>query len=652
MHSGSGLFRVVFVGLLLAAGSGSAQLFSDDLDKAFAELSRYSSGDDTAFIKLIDQRVGRARHVAGLAAALEDRFLELLKAQRVSSEAKDLVARQLFRICSEDALEALEELLVRPDTSRFAGYVLGGIEGQKTQDFLLRYLGKVRGPGKVNVIRTLGVRGDESAVRALRNLSGDGDPEIMRASIEAFGEIGGAAAASAALWCMRNVRSDLRPVAGRAYLKCASGFLRDGERDRAIDMYDEVFLDTGLPQVRREALDAMIRAEGEDGAYTIIEVLSNLDRSVFDAALAVVPDVPSERATVAMAEAVRKLKPDAQALLLEALARRGDAAALPAVLRAITHVDAQVRLSALKALGSIGDASTVLVLLKAAVASDDVAGDAARESIVRLKASGTDHELVKIVLGANNLRRSAAISLLAERHAENTVPLMFRVIEREAEPLRVAALEALGVLALQSDLADLIVVLSKASSPRTRLAAEASVARTISRLPLREDRVTIIRDLVGRRLNTSGNQRSLVRVLALLGEDSGLSSLTAVARRGEREAQDLAIEVLSNWPNAKPVDEFAKLLVDLEPESQRKAVFTGFLRLLGLPSERGLEQTLDYYRLAVEMGYRLEEKRMVLDGLSRIHDRAALEVVALYDSDDEVQPDATVARNTILRALE
>jgi hypothetical protein len=112
---------------------------------------------------------------------------------------------------------------------------------------------------------------------------------------------------------------------------------------------------------------------------------------------------------------------------------------------------------------------------------------------------------------------------------------------------------------------------------------------------------------------------------------------------GNAEIRDAAIRALSDWPNAKPAEDLLKVAKTSDNKVHRILALRGFVRLLGLPSERSTAETMQMYKQAMDLTPNTSEKRRVLSGLANVKSPAALEAAASYLDDGSLQQEAEVA---------
>jgi HEAT repeat protein len=121
--------------------------------------------------------------------------------------------------------------------------------------------------------------------------------------------------------------------------------------------------------------------------------------------------------TKAAAVALPKLaRPDVRAQLIAVLAERGDAAALPAVRRALKDPDPQVRAAAAQACGLLKDAQAADALFAMLGGEQD---EAAREALRRIPGVRVDARLKKMIRKEQGVARVQALELLCARRGRD-----------------------------------------------------------------------------------------------------------------------------------------------------------------------------------------------------------------------------------------
>ncbi|MEK7795409.1 MAG: HEAT repeat domain-containing protein [Candidatus Hydrogenedentota bacterium] len=622
--------------LILIAPISIAQNLDDD----FLALMTYEPGADAAAL----ERIEAASHGnSAERGALEERLAGVLASKGSTPGAKDFTAKQLNRIGTSACIPKIAPLLLNADTADLARYVLERMEGGAATDALLSALSKTRGAVRVGILHTLGERGDSSSVARIKQLTGNGDPAVMRAAMIALGKIGGQDAADQLLWCSRNVRRDLRDVASEAFLRCADGFLAAGDDEIAAAMYDRYMIEAEALPLRMTALQGLVRAEPEKAVQVIVEVFSGSDADLWAAAAGVAGDLTGADATT-IGGALASMSAGAKAHAIRALGVIGDAAVRDSVVGALRDPDAEVRAAAYEALATLGDADMVPAILRAAASASGAELESARACLAELRDPATDSALGRALLGVENAVRVEALWALAARGSGDAVPAIVRTVERERGPLRVAAIEALGACGTITELKTLIDALSGGDAAE-RSEAEDAIVALAKRAAADPGRIEPI--VQGMNRGSSETRVALVRALGRIGDDSAIKTLRGEARGKKSETSDAAIQALANWRTAAPFADLVEIAGRAKEESQREAAFAGALRLIGLDRDRSADETLAMYQEVAAIAETAALKQQFLAAVVKFDDARALSLIEPYLADAEVQADAEAAREKV-----
>ena len=601
MFSKSAVLSLLVCVALAPIGAAWGQDSASVLDQAFYAIADYDGEPDSPSVRVIRNEVTAAQTSITKRIGVEVRLFEVLESSLSTDAARAFVAAQLARICKEDSVLTIDRLLTREDLTPLLIGIIKEIPGYSGTRALVRAVGATEGETQLTLIHALGERGDPSAIRTLRKYSGNGEPVVMGAAIEAIGAIGGRDAADAVFWCSQNVRSDLRPVAIAAYFKCAEGFMARGDNSTAISMYDNFYIEAQTVAVRQAALTGIIRAEGSRGQDTISRVLHGADTSMHTAAVRAAVYVPGRKATEGFAALLPTISPELQVILVDVLAKRGDRAVLPTIIMTSRHRDAAVRMAAIKAMGSLGDRSVVIELIKIAAHNIGEEQRVAREGLANLDAPGVDDVLISASSGPNNIMRTEAIRSIKERKVAHAGPTLFRIAEREIESLQIEALGALGVVAADEDLPELVSLLIKSKSAGTLRAAQAAVLAVAERPGTDEDHTKSILSAARRTYKDNAIRISLIDILGELADENSYSTVLALTRRTPAEVRAFALQRLAGWPTPRPLADLAKIAESTKDENDQALAFDGYTYLMTLPADRSEEETKVVYQTAVDL---------------------------------------------------
>ncbi len=313
-------------------------------------------------------------------ASPRDREAKALATLKSDAPRKDKMdaCKDLAHIGGSASVPVLAALLPDENLSHMARYGLEPNPDPSVDQALRDALGKVKGVLLAGVIGSLGVRHYAKAIEALARLLKDADPVVAEAAARALGKIGTSAAAKA-------IEGALAGAPEKSQLAFCEGLLRCAEalkKDEATAIYDKLKGMAKAPrQVRTAGLRGAILARGDAGVPLLTEGLRSGEIALIQAAVRAAMELPGAAATKALGGELGKLPADKQALLIQALGRRCDAAAVPALSAAAKAGEKAARVAAARALGEIGDASASPALQALAGDSDQDVAQAAKAAL-------------------------------------------------------------------------------------------------------------------------------------------------------------------------------------------------------------------------------------------------------------------------------
>ena len=540
---------------------------------------------------------------------------------------KAITCKQLAIYGSKAAVPALAALLPDKELASWARIALEAIPDPSADEALRQAMAKVQGRLLVGVINSIGVRRDAKAVDGLVQRLKDSDAEVASASAAALGRIGGASAAKALEPLLAGAPPAVRPTIAEGCILCAERFLADGNREESVKLYDAV-RKADVPKQRiLEATRGAILARGAAGVPLLVEQLRATDNAFFGIGLRTARELPGPEATEALAAEMGRAASDRQALMVMALADRGDAKALPAVLAVVKTGAIHVRVAAMDALARFGNVSCVPVLLEAAVDSDAEVAQKAKGTLTRLPGRDVDADLVTRLAQATGKMRQAVIEVAKQRRIAAALPAIARCVDDADAEVRGAAIEALGVLGGDKQVADLARVLPKADA-RER----ADIKKALLKISGRGGAACVPPLMPLARSGDAALRVIALHALACAGGPGALAAVQAAIGDKEETVQDEAVRTLSTWPSMWPEDAgAAEPLLALAKSSKKMThqvlALRGYLQYV-----RGTKKLKDEERLAkvnavLPLVTRVEEKRLVISALGTIETAGALEML-------------------------
>jgi HEAT repeat protein len=640
----TGRVRLVCV---IAVACCSALANAMSVDEALGRLKTYKLGQENEAISTIrDAAVGsfgdteaRRKLATGLAAILES---------DATNDAKHFACRQLTLIATEEQVPALAKLLTNQELSQMARYALAGVPGEAVDRALIDALGRTEGANKLGIVNTLGNRRTAVAVEPLMGLLQAQQKDVAVEAAKALGRMGTPAAAQALEKALKSFDGANRDIVADACLACADRLLADGNRELAAATYERI-LGSDLPvYVRGAALKGFAAASSEDkAAARIVSALKGNEKQLQIAAGQAAGDIRGSEAGRVFAASLPDLSAQSQMLLIRALAKRGDRAALAAVTTACRSKDTGVREAALEALGVLGDAMSIPVLLRAATQGAETEQVAARKSLIGLRGENINGALLSRLNDANEKEIAEIIGVAASRNAVETVPALLKTARSDNRQVRSASIDGLQELAAAEHVPALVELLATTNAGdrnqvRKMLVAVAHRCKAEKQasqgLVAKQDTV---KDGEGR--------SSLLLALGELGDDSALPLLRKSLDDGQEGIQRAAITALSGWPNAAPQADLLRVARDGKNSAHQVLALRGYIDLAGRADSMKPEEKVQCYKTALSLAPNAAEKKKVFAVLTNVKTVEAMQLAVSCVPNEQVKEEAALATVTIAK---
>ncbi|MCX7043871.1 MAG: HEAT repeat domain-containing protein [Candidatus Sumerlaeota bacterium] len=647
----------VFSFAQLAPKSDSGAFDADTqskLDAAFKEMKNYKEGVKDDGWKLIESAVVAAQVSKEKRAFILPRLTDLFKPD-TTIECKRFAAKQMLLVGTEESAKALAGLLTDAEASAPALYALERIPGEGISAILRDALPKASGKIKAGIINSLGQRRDAKAASAMGPALGDSDPMIAKAAALALGNIGTVEAADALTAARVKAPEALLAPICDGLLLCADQMARNkGQEAKAAAIYETLTANGKPDYIRGAAFRGLVTMKGDKGPAMLVEALKGKDAALIPAAVALVRELPSNETAQTAVYALAKLPVERQPLVIYALADRDAYDAREAVLEACKSTDDAIRVAALTALARIGGNSAVAVLVKAACdPKTPRERDVARDSLDRLRGVDIEYAMLNALVKAEAPERVELIRSLGARAAtkSESVNAMMKAANDENADVRKEALKSLGVVAGGKNMPALVEFLIKAQTPAERTSAEALVV-VVARKIADENK----RPEAALKALDSATQRdvrcALISAVGKIGSPAGLAALKAAAADKDEDVKKAGIRAMSDWPTDAPLADLRETLAKNSSNAGlRGLALQGCARLVGLPSERGRDETAKILEEMMSQAQTDGEKKTVLSALGKVRHPRALELAQAQAANKALQAEARMAVDQVQKLL-
>ena len=554
---------------------------------------------------------------------------------------KAITCKRLAIYGTEQSVPVLAPLLADKELASWARIALEAIPGADADAALRDALDKLNGRLLIGVINSIGVRRDVHAVDTLMQKLDDANADVASAAAVALGHIGGERAAQALTRSLANAPAGVRSAVAEGCILCAEWFLAHDRTAEAVKLYDTVRQADVPDQRHLEAIRGAILARQSAGVPLLIEQLRSKDRKRLGIGLRTARELPGRDVTEALAVELAHLSPDRRPMLLLALADRNDPAVLPTIHKAAQSGPKDLRITAINILIRLGDVSCVPVLLDAAIEGDAKLEQAATETLVRLPGKDVNIDLLDRLPQARGKLQQVLIELAGQRQISEALPAVVSSLHDTDADIRGAAVETIGIIGQDQQIADLVKLLQKTSSSRERAGINKALLAISGRCGVRC--ISHLQPL----LQSRDNELYMIglHALAIIGGPDALAAVKSAIESAEPTVQDEAVRILSTWPNNWPEDSEAgqallMLATSAEKMPHQVLGLRGYLQYIRGNKKLSNEQKVAKVKDVRSHIMRPEEKRQAIAVLAEAPSASTLELLTTFAEDPAVAEEA------------
>lgn len=561
----------------------------------------------------------------------EGKLIAVLRSD-ASRKAKVDACRGLALIGTKKSIAPLAAMLGDEEMSHMARYALEPIKDPAVDVAFRDALGTLKGKPLIGVIGSVGVRRDAKAVKLLAKILAkhEAGPDVASAAVRALGSIGNEAAAETLQAGLVHAPKEAQLPIAEGLFRCAELLAAEGNSDLAINIYDQLLEEGEAHQVRAGALRGAILARGDDGVALLAKYLQSDDYIMFSAAAQTALELPGTEVTQTLTAGLGKLPADNQILVLWMLGKRGDAAALPAVLALAKRGAKEVRMEAIRVTPQFQDGAAVRELVKLMGDTDKDIAKAAQASLAAIPGRRADSAVVTMLKSSQASKRLTALELMGRRRMTENVPALLKAASDSDAEVRPAALKKVGELGGPAQVPALLDLLMGLKNSRDLSAAERAL---ISVCGKSDDAQSHAGKLIAR-LDRAGlaQKNSLLRVLGAVGGTQALEAVRKAAKDSDTEVRDAAIRVLCSWKTADAAPDLLKLAKSSSSVAHKTAALRGYINLIRDES-LSTARKLAMCKQADALIERSQEKKLLLGALSTVESVDALSM-AMASLDD------------------
>ncbi len=594
----------------------------------YTDLAKYKYGDETQAAEKLAELVKEA--APDKYAPIEAKLIEILQSANATQDGKAFACRNLQQVGTNKAVPALAGLLNDKVLSHYARLALERMKCSCSLAALQKALAAAPDSLKPGLMGSLALRKDAESVEAIAKLIGSSDKAVSAGALDALSKI--ATKPALAALSKATVADALKPKHVESLILCAATL-----GDTAA--LHKTYADCPCPVQKAAALAALVKLNDAKAAGLVAQAVNGDPSRLREGAMHLIASAPGDALTGAVLAGLPKMTPATRAQVVELLGKRGDKAALPALVKACTTDDTDaVRVAAGKALAELGGPEHVKMLL-------GLTGGP--EIVTPMAAAGIDDTLIAL-LDDKGLRASA-IKALALRGACKATDKVIALTGDADENIRSAAWAALPEMATETDLPWLIPILIKLPAGPERDQAGNAVRSLVSTAS-NETKDKVFAALAEHYKTADTKMRQFILAMGPVFATKPALALETAALEGDNEAEkDKALRSLTAWPNAEPCPALLKMAEGGKTKTQKILALRAYLNLAAQSGSS--EQKLARCKKAQPLIERTEEKRLLISKLQGIYHTDSLALAATFFEDAAVVKEAQNASLDIIRRL-
>ncbi len=602
------------------------------------------TGDDTQVRFALN---GVAVHVSRSGAEEERAMYALAIISSLESaqdnEVKAFLIRQLQIAGREESVRPLSFFLLDERLCEPATQALLAIGTPEAEKVLLKSFNKVSGANRPTIIKALGELRSEKAVKKIIKSADAGDEYLRGVALYALANIGDPRAEKVLDSVSVTAPSYERAKAASLYLLYAQRLAESGHRETCVRICRKMIQNYSALQeshVQCSALSILVSVLGEEAFGDMLAALDSPNKEFRWRALELAGIIKGEEATAAWIKKMEDVLPEVQAEIITMLGQRGDAAALPALLKSFKSEERVIRMAAVPAAAKLGELEVLDELMGCLQTDQEDEARVVKQALMGYSAARIVPRAINVLEDLPPYGQVVLIEILAERNAKEHVDVVFAQTQSESRDVRLAALAGLESLVSENHLPRLISLLVESEDSTEVHLIQNAVVVSANQISDREKRAELFLETLGK---AEGAKRiDLLRPLSRIGGKKALQAVVQETQSQDGMIQDAAVLTLAEWPDLSASGELLAICQRTDNPEHLHASIQGYVRLV---NEAGLDDWKKFSMLkkAIEIQIGTEEKRIVLSGLARIKMRASLNLAASFLEDSELKEEAALA---------
>ena len=569
-------------------------------------------------------------------------------AKAADNEVKFVFINQLKLVGGSEAVSALSGYLNNERLCEPAAMALLTIGTDAAEKAFLKALPKASQKNLPTIIHALGQMRSKSAIRAISKHASSKDATIKQVSLRALANIGDKSSEKILAKTLKTKNTYEQALAFSNYLLLAERLNEAGDTRRCVKICRKLIkgkYPAGQGNVPSAALSILTDAIGDKAIDYLLDAVDSDDQQFQAAALALAGKIKGPKATAKWTKKLKKVSSDRQIKIIDMLGRRGDKSALKTLREVLNKAGKPVKLESLKAIAKLDGPAAIADLMAALDNAEKDEIKTLKSILMQLPAEPLTAAAIKSLPKVPADSQIVLVEILAERHAAESVDMVFSLTASKDSSVNIAATKALGKLARSADLPRLIDLMLNAENSRQQ--SEAS--RVVVRLCLQNDDVQARAEpLLAAMKDASTDQKiSIIKLLPAIGGSRAFEAVLAGTKSTDPKILDAAIRSLAKWKNVEALNALFEIANTTKETSYHVITLKCYIDIVA-GSDIAEQYKVVRYERALATAKRTEEQKLTLSKLGLIRTNLALGVVGGFVDNSALSKEATLAAMKII----
>lgn len=639
--------RIIVMGWMLAGlpmAKAGAEGVIDELEAILPMVEAYEYGSSHVWLRDLQGIMTKVYKEPGLHGDAESLLVGVLE-KEIPASAKQMICPFLAPIATARSIPLLQKMLTDERQSALALTVLQYIKDPAADQALVKSLPKTRSLTKTGILNVLGIRENPENLKVLKKLISDADPVVSQAAIDAVGKL--KTLEGSLLLKKSYEKSDLstKLKISDALLACADQMKLENAPE-ALSIYAAIYESDMKPSVRYAALRGIISLDEKYGERLLHEIINGGNPEYQTLVIPLVRSLGKEATMDIYIDKLPDLGEYQQMQLFTVLAARQIYDIKDFIKEATGNSNPDIRLGALTALKDVANAGDIEFIAQIASRSRGREQDMARECLAMIKGSEVDAVIIQGLQHPDPRVRQEYTRAIETRNMVDGVGSLLGLLQDPDRRVRLEAYRVLGILAGPDQMMNILDAALDAESAAERNEAEKTITLIAMKMTDEDHRIADILTLLPE-VQEEASIVMLVLSLGDIGSQAGLPVILQHLRHENQSVQIAAIKSLSVWPDSAPLEELRNLVESTHDLKIHALAMNGYVRMIQIDQEMSEARKGEEITHAFELAESLDEKKLVVSGLSEIKSKEAFQMAVNLLQNTELRPEAEAAVSAI-----